>query len=138
MLPPESRAICCENEAPGVLEIFRVAVTTTCAWGSGVTVREAVFVPFPADEVNVIEAVCATGLEKTVKDALVANWGTIPKRKRPRATVESLLVSEILVPPSGAGTSKVTVPVLWSPPVTLFGLRVTAIKFGGCRVREPA
>src|SRR5258708_27334246 len=112
MLPLESKGIWCETEAPGVLETFRVAVTTTCAWGSGVTVREAVFVPFPADAVNVAEAGCATGLVKIVKDALVLNSGTNrkPEGMGPtrRATVEPLLVPETSVPPTGAGTSKVT------------------------------
>jgi len=75
------------------------------------------------------EVSCWTRLVVTLKLADVAPAGTIMLAGTV-ATVVLLLTRLITAPPEGAGALNVTVPVEGKPPLTLVGLRESALSAG--------
>ena len=81
----------------------------------------------------VAEVVAATGFVLTVKLALVAPPATVTLAGTV-ATLVLLLDRLTTAPPLGAAALSVTVPVEELPPVTLDGLRLSAVSVGAAGV----
>lgn len=84
----------------------------------------------------VTDVVAITGTVEIVNVALLAPPGTVICAESVAEAV-SLLVTEIVAPPVGAAPVRYTVPSELAPPVTVDGLRVTAVTVGGAIVKVP-
>src|SRR5579871_5785007 len=109
------------------------ATVNEASRGSRVRVADRWTLPSVAVIVAVVRVV--TALVLTVKVALVLPAGIVTLELEPTVAAWLLLARVTLIPPVGAGLSRVTVPVLDAPSATIVGLSVSDIRAGARTAR---